>query len=338
MRHTRRIALLFLLACSGPQETDDVNMGPPPEDKSGFSYIQPGGFKINYNREFMAADKIALGENDIVLGVVLDGEARAYPVNFMAGPANEVVNDHLGKSNIAVTWCSVDYSGIVYSREYDGRPLHFGVMGMDNGAMILYDRQTGSRWNQLIGKAVEGKMAGNRLMAIPSSLATWKQWLIAHPETTVYVNRKVPYQPQFTGATIRELANKDTGPALQSTDLVLALEGHINAKVYPLKRIVKEPIINDVFEEVPILVALSDDISTARIYDRRIDGKTLTFKKSWFGNKLVDAETGTEWDVLTGSAIEGTLTGKLLQPIPASYVLWFAWKGYRPDSAIHGGT
>jgi hypothetical protein len=336
MKHLIRFSLMFIAACSGPEEPAEVNLAPPPEDKTGFTYIKPGGFAINYNKESVEAEKVDMGESDIVLGIELDGESRAYPVNFMTGPLNEVVNDHLGKKNIAVTWCSVDYSGVVYHREFDGRPFHFGVLGMDNGAMVLYDRQTRSRWNQLVGKAVEGKMEGAKLRTLPSTLTTWKHWRDSHPETTVYVNRRVPYQPLFTAATFRELATKSKTEGLGSTDLVLALEGHIQAKAYPVKRLVKEPVLNDTFEEVPLLVALSEDVSTAKIYDRRVDGRTLTFKRSWLGNKLVDAETGTEWDALTGSAIDGELSGKTLNPIPANYVLWFAWKGYRPDTAVHG--
>jgi len=331
----RTLFTLFLLACSPTVDESAVNLAPPPEDRTGFTYLKPGGFKINYNKEFVRANRARLGDSDIVLGVALNGEKRAYPVNFMTGPVNEVVNDYLGKKNIAVTWCSIDYSGIVYHREFEGRPFQFGVMGMDNGVMVLYDRQTGSHWSQLFGKAVSGKMKGERLRQLPSSLTTWKQWRAGHPETTVYVNRRVPYESRFTAATIRELATKSSD-GLQPTDLVLALEGHIHAKVYPLKQLAGEPIINDRFEEVPILVVLSKDLSTAKIYDRRIDGRTLTFERSWFGEKLLDAETGSEWDILTGSAIDGSLLGQTLRPIPATYVLWYAWKAYRPDTAIHG--
>ena len=141
---------------------------------------------------------------------------------------------------------------------------------------------------------------------------------------------------QTTAASIRELATKDKSSELTQTDLVLALEGHIDAKAYPIKQLAKDPVVNDSFEQVPILVALSDDLSTAKIYDRRVDGRTLTFERSWFGGKLVDTETGTEWNLLTGQGINGSLSGQTLQPIPATYVLWYAWKTYRPDSAIHG--
>jgi hypothetical protein len=338
MKRKLQFALLFVVACSNPEKDAGINLAPPPEDRTGFTELKPRGFEINYNKEFLSAREAPLGESEIVIGVESDGQSRAYPVNFMPGPLSGVVNDHLGKKNIAVTWSPVYYCGIAYHRDIDGRPFHFGVLGMENGSVVLYDRQTRSRWNHLAGKAVSGKMVGEKLRALPTSLTTWKQWRENHPETTVYVNRSVQYEPLFSAATFREVVTRNEGKTLGSTDLVLALEGHARAKAYPLKRLIDEPILNDTFEEIPLLVTHSNDISTARIYDRRVDGRTLTFKRSWFGNKLVDTETGTEWDVSTGAAVDGELLGQTLNPIPATQVLWFAWKGYRPDTVIHGDS
>ncbi len=42
--------------------------------------------------------------NELVIGVVIDGSARAYPVNVMTGPSREVLNDELGGQVIAATW------------------------------------------------------------------------------------------------------------------------------------------------------------------------------------------------------------------------------------------
>ncbi len=59
---------------------------------------------LNRNPEHVTAAEAALGDGDLVMGVVINGEARAYPVNYMNGPANEVVNDTLGGQAIASTW------------------------------------------------------------------------------------------------------------------------------------------------------------------------------------------------------------------------------------------
>ncbi len=77
-----------------------------PADKSEISRYPRGeeGFPLNVNPEHVSAKDAPLGDNELVMGVVIQGEARAYPVNYMMGALNEVVNDTLGGQPIASTW------------------------------------------------------------------------------------------------------------------------------------------------------------------------------------------------------------------------------------------
>ena len=75
-----------------------------PRDWSDTSGHREGGFPLNVDPEIFAADEVELGDDDLVMGVLIAGEARAYPVNYMNGPLNEVVNDNLGGEAIASTW------------------------------------------------------------------------------------------------------------------------------------------------------------------------------------------------------------------------------------------
>jgi len=45
-----------------------------------------------------------VGAGDLVLGVEINGEARAYPINMLTGPKREIINDKLGGRAIAATW------------------------------------------------------------------------------------------------------------------------------------------------------------------------------------------------------------------------------------------
>ena len=47
-------------------------------------------------------DEVA--DNELVIGVVVKGEARAYPINMLTGPSREIINDTLGGRAIAATW------------------------------------------------------------------------------------------------------------------------------------------------------------------------------------------------------------------------------------------
>ncbi len=75
-----------------------------PRDRSEFTLMREEGFPLNVEPEIVPADQAPIGDDDIVMGIVVNGEARAYPVNYMNGPYNEVVNDELGGEAIAPSW------------------------------------------------------------------------------------------------------------------------------------------------------------------------------------------------------------------------------------------
>ena len=91
----------------------DVWRGTTPDRKTlsswidAFAEIGPVGFLRairSLDPEIVAASEAEIGDDDIVMGVVINGQARAYPVNYMNGPNNEVVNDELGGELIAPSW------------------------------------------------------------------------------------------------------------------------------------------------------------------------------------------------------------------------------------------
>ena len=75
-----------------------------PKDRSAFTHLTEGGYPLNVDPKIVTADQVDIGDDDLVMGIVLNGEARAYPVNYMNGPYNEVVNDELGGQAIAPSW------------------------------------------------------------------------------------------------------------------------------------------------------------------------------------------------------------------------------------------
>ncbi len=126
----------------------------------------------------------------------------------------------------------------------------------------------------------------------------------------------------------------EDGP-IRSNDLVVGLEGHVSSRAYLVRRLAKNRLVNDMIEGQPIAVYLSEDLTTARVLDRKVEGKTLTLEIT-DSNRLQDRGTGSTWDPLTGKAISGPMKGKKLEPLVSTYSLWFAWKKYRPDTEIYG--
>ncbi|MDA1190441.1 MAG: DUF3179 domain-containing protein, partial [Candidatus Poribacteria bacterium] len=127
-----------------------------------------------------------LDDDDVVLGVSLNGETRAYPLKILNW--HEIVNDELGGKRIAVTYCPLCGTGIVLDANVQGRSLEFGVSGLlHNSDLLMYDRdtETPSLWQQALGRAVVGPRTGVRLDILPVAHTRWDKWKSAHPDSTV---------------------------------------------------------------------------------------------------------------------------------------------------------
>ena len=129
-----------------------------------------------------------LVSSDRVIGVALNGEARAYPLVIMQ--CHEIANDVLGGVPIAVTYNPLCDSVVVFDRRVDGEVLECGVSGsLYNSNLLMYDRRPDvageSLWCQLLGRAVTGARADRPLTVLNAALTDWARWLAAHPETTV---------------------------------------------------------------------------------------------------------------------------------------------------------
>ncbi len=148
--------------------------------------------------EALAADLRAahagklLVSSDLVIGVEVEGCARAYPLRFMTW--HEVVNDTLGGRPIVVTYNPLCDSSVVCDRRVGGRVLEFGISGLVyNSNSLLYDRaadagQGGeSLWSPLECRAIAGPAAerGERLTLVPAVRVHWSDWKARYPETTL---------------------------------------------------------------------------------------------------------------------------------------------------------
>lgn len=114
-----------------------------------------------------AAVRGLVRHDDDVVGAVVDGRAHAYPINLLS--LHEVVND----GPLVVTWCPLCQSALAFERRIGGRTLTFGVGGLLHANQLLYDRQTGSRWSQLLGRAISGRYRGTRLRPVPLTEVTY---------------------------------------------------------------------------------------------------------------------------------------------------------------------
>jgi hypothetical protein len=125
-----------------------------------------------------------LADSDPVLGLVLGGEARAYPIAILNW--HEIVNDRIAGRPVAITYCPLCGTGVAFDARLGDRTLSFGVSGLlYNSDVLLYDRQTESLWSQIRRQAISGPMKGRRLAALPVTHTTWRAWRREHPGSLV---------------------------------------------------------------------------------------------------------------------------------------------------------
>lgn len=136
-----------------------------------------------------------LHDSDQVIGVAINGRARAYPVWILAW--HEVVNDTLGGEPILVTYSGPCDSSVVFDRRVGGQARNFGVSGLlYNSNLVFYDRRDDQRvagvrgeslWSQLLFRAIAGPAAraNATLDLIPSLVVSWGRWREQQPQTDV---------------------------------------------------------------------------------------------------------------------------------------------------------
>ncbi len=110
-----------------------------------------------------------------VLALEIAGDARAYPLQILMW--HEIVNDVVGGVPVAVTYCPLCNSALVFERIVDGITLDFGTSGMlYKSDLVMYDRLTHSLWSQLEGRAIVGDLSGARLTALPANTIAFENW------------------------------------------------------------------------------------------------------------------------------------------------------------------
>jgi len=213
----------------------DIHPGGPPKD----------GIPAIDRPKFVAAGAARMQPGERVLGVARNGEAKAYPVRILNW--HEVVNDTVGGEPVAVTYCPLCGSGVTFARAVQGAERSFGVSGLlYNSDVLLYDRETGSLWSQILGKAVTGPAKGVKLRVVPTTHTSWEDWLARHPGTLVlsedtgFVRHysRDPYVGYDANPVILfPVANSSS--RFDTKEVVLGLELDGRYKAYPFSELAK---------------------------------------------------------------------------------------------------
>ncbi len=231
----------------------------------------------------------------------------------------------------------------MWTRTVNGRELHFYLAGINNQNFLMRDRETGTWWQQITGKALSGPLQGASLTLVLSDELSFGQWRSESPSGQVLApvaKYKKEYDPNWEPDVAKmPVVISFPGTELKSRDVVIGLTLNGAARAYPWETFVKQSPIVDRVNGTPLLVALGPDNKSFRIFVARIDGKDTEFflqaptseNKDWI---LLDTSTASQWN-FQGCAISGPAQGKCLDRVPALKDYWFDWRNYHPDTTIY---
>jgi len=284
-----------------------------------------------------------LQDDDEVVGVARNGEARAYPLSVLNW--HEVVNDDFGEP-LLVTYCPLCGSAVTAVRRADGEETIFGVSGLLwRNDLVMYDEATGSLWSQIIATAVNGELTGEELELVPSTLTTWGDWRSDHPETVVLRPppesgtvagggarnyTRDPYEGYEETERIGIAGNFEDDRLHPKTEVLGVAHGDV-ARAYPTETVREEDVINDEVDGLPVVVTAVGETPVA--YVREVDGGAVEFSAD--GDRHL-AAAGSRWRRSTGDAVDGPHEGaRLEQANDVSPQFWFAWLDFHPDSELY---
>jgi len=153
----------------------EIISGGPPKD----------GIPALPSVDFAPVSGSSIPAREPVIALEIEGETpRAYPLRYLTW--HEIANDVVGDMPIAVTFCPLCNSGIVYDRRVGGQVLEFGVTGkLRFSDMIMFDRQSESWWQQINGEAIVGDMLGEKLTVVVSWTESMAEFSDRNPEGLV---------------------------------------------------------------------------------------------------------------------------------------------------------
>lgn len=291
-----------------------------------------------------------------VISVVIGDEARAYPLSIMM--RHEIANDVIAGEPIAVTYCPLCNSAIVYKRTIGDAVVRLGVSGyLYNSGFIMWDDMTESWWQQFTGQAIIGEMTGTMLTVVPSQVVGFSTFARHFPHGLVLsgdatrpgINYSMnPYMGYDSSqAPLFNVSEHDT--RLQPMDRVLAAMVLDTPVAYPFAALSQAGVINDSVDTMALVVmwqpgaasaldgataAQSRDVGMAALFARTLaDGRVLTFYSD-DAHRIFDHQTGSEWNIF-GRAIAGDLAGTQLMRYDFFSHFWFAWSATYPHTYLY---
>ena len=279
-------------------------------------FLQPASLAMR------PADRNVVEQNRLVVGIAVNGDARAYPMQFIG--YHHQVRDSVGGQPVLVSYCTVCRTGRAFTPVVNGKLESFRLVGMDHFNAMFEDKTTGSWWRQATGEAVVGPMKGKALAELPSQQMTLAQWLAIHPKSLIMqpdsqlrdkYSKKFDYE---TGASRSALTGRDT-ISWHDKAWVVGVAVNGESKAYDWNRLRRESVVNDDVGGTPIVLALASDHASFFVFQRP-DSMTRFVLRG---------------DSLVARGKVYALSGDALKPLSASQEFWHSWRTFHPGSKTY---
>lgn len=272
--------------------TQAIQRGGPPKD----------GIPAIDRPKFISAGQARLAEDDRILGVMLDGRARAYPVRILNW--HEVVNDRFGERSVLVTYCPLCGTGMAFDSAPGTGTGSFGVSGLlYNSDVLLYDRATQSLWSQILQTAISGPLKGTRFQSVALTHTSWADWRRRHPFTQV-LSSDTGFERDY---------GRDPYAGYDRIEQLMFNVEHRDDR-FPLKEWVLGVEVNGTHKAYPFSVLARTAVDVVRVNDT-VAGQRLHIR----------------YDRAHGTAAAFDSVGR---PWPATMAYWFAWVAFHPRTEV----
>ncbi|MDQ2694560.1 MAG: DUF3179 domain-containing protein [Pseudomonadota bacterium] len=315
-----RFAGYFSSARTATIRLDEVRWG---------GVLQDGIPPLRRPRMIRAGEADYLDDGNVVFGLEVNNDARAYPKRIMGW--HEMFVDEVGGVPVAGVYCTLCGTMILYKTVHDGVNHALGTSGfLYRSNKLMYDQATQSLWNTLWGRPVIGPLAERDITLERSYLVTttWGEWRRRHPDTLVLSLDTGHRRDYGEGVAYREYFATDelmfTVPRLdrrlKNKDEVLGLifSQHPDQPLAIAADYLKDhPIHHDKVGDLEFVV-LTDRSGANRVYETR--GLTFT---AWDGDRTATDAKGGVWTL--GESQLTAADGRVLYRLPAQRAFWFGW-------------
>jgi hypothetical protein len=286
-----------------------------------------------------------LRDSDRILGVVVDGQPRAYPHRILWH--HEIVSDRVGGRDVAATFCPLTGSGVVFDPRLGGETLDVGVSGLlYANNLVLYDRTSGDVYGpQLEAGGRCSRFRDAELERLPVIETSWGRWRRLHLNT-VAVSDDTGFERNYERSPYGDYDALDNDELLfpMPTDdrrplkeRVLVVGDHAGVG-FPFSELAlglgDRGTLETLIAATPTVIFWeATGGATAVAFEAALDGQTLSFEALEDGTWR-DVGTGSVW-TLDGRALTGPLAGRRLRIRTDAFVaFWFAFRHFRPDAGI----